>query len=354
MYRYPDKVSSDNFPEINPLSAGDFYNFYFRSPIDKYLSEYVLHEFVKKDIRFRIPVLDVFVRRPLLVGEIEFLRDFYIKCMLDANVHYNESEFVKELSAILPEIPENILVAQCFLMDTPMYLLYDNRENGRFDLELYTCKPYLLKKFYAVEDYYCWYERNTNPCDVVVNENRRGRLSGFRLVTNEGLNRYGEIVHISSKSTDDFEWEIQDKGTEKLSTGYRPGEKNRLGYFVPEPVLSTLKYKYLLRSPMFGHEQPSAEFDYREMLNWVADIIFVDFVNKKTYGKKYRTRVYLNSIEDTYGKIVDGTWNDTWITESNCLYDSEKSYVKFTTEGGNKITVDLFGLLEIHKVKRIS
>ena len=341
-----DRIESGIFNDVDPLRAGDFYRFNCRTAIDRYLSEYVLHEFVKKDIQFKIPVLDELVRKLHLVDGINQMQDLYTHFLLDSKVHYSESEFVKGLSAILPEIPENTLIAQCFLMDTAMYLLYDNRKDNRFDKELYICEPYLLKKFYEVKDYFGRPDEETNPCDIVINENRKGRLMGFRLKTNEGLNRYGEAEDIEDRYPEDYEWEIFDEGVKKLSTGYRPGEKNRLGYFVPEPVVSTLKYKYLLRSPRYGDDYPSAELNYSEMLGWIADIVFIDFINERTYGKKCKARVLLNSMEDVRPDYSD---------EENVphLYDSEKSHVIFTTESGKKITVDLFGLQEIHKISRI-
>lgn len=49
MGRYnEDRVDSGIFNDIDPLWAGDFYRFNCKTDIDKYLSEYVLHEFAKK------------------------------------------------------------------------------------------------------------------------------------------------------------------------------------------------------------------------------------------------------------------------------------------------------------------
>ena len=72
-----DRIESGIFNDVDPLRAGDFYRLNCRTAIDRYLSEYVLHEFVKKDIQFKIPVLDELVRKLHLVDGINQMQDLY-------------------------------------------------------------------------------------------------------------------------------------------------------------------------------------------------------------------------------------------------------------------------------------
>lgn len=320
------RANSQIFPYSNPAIPGSLWD-NWKDGVEQYLHNYMISEFCKKDIRFRIPTLDILAKELRLVGSRKNLQNIY-KSHFTANI--DEDYFDEVDVSILDKIPENILIPQCFLMSTPMYLLYDNRKNNRFDKELYVYNGYLMERLNEME----------GPFTVVTRENLKGGLVGLRLFIDKARDKYEELRE--SMDPKDFYWEVWDGYYEKLSAGYRPGEKNRLGYFVPEPVISILKDKYLL-----GIGTPPTQFDRSEMLNWMADIVFIDFVNEKTYGKKCKARVFLNSIEGVYPDFYD---------EENQphLDDNDMSCVKFTTESGNKITVDLFGLQEIHKISRIS
>lgn len=331
-------INSVMFPYSDPFPRGDFWD-NCESDVDRYLLNYMISEFCKKDIRFRIPTLDILAEELCLIGDRRNLQDLYKEQIITS---FDEYEFTDEDESVLNKIPENILIAQCFLMSTPMYLLYDNRKDNRFDKELYVGDVYFIGKLSPA-----YFSGGANPVldsfDIIARENLKGNLVGLRLFIDKARDKYEEL----SRSMDpkDFYWELCDRGNEKLSTGYRPGEKNRLGYFVPEPVISILKDKYLLGTS-FDSDILPAQFDRNEMFNWVADIVFIDFVNEKTYGKKCKARVLLNSIEGVYPDFDSET-------DMPHLEEYELSYVKFTTESGKKITVDLFGLQEIHKISRI-